>query len=78
MDIIKIKDKPIKNYIIAGMQSISKYKGVKILARGRKYNGVAIDVALILLRGTDMKYDIKIYDEEFDGRKVSSIEITLN
>lgn len=76
MDTVFIGNKDIKNYIVAGMQSLSKHGSVKILARG-KYCQKAIDVAEILKRNTNKTSEVIIGSEKHNNRYVSTIEIII-
>jgi len=77
MEIIRVGNKHIKNYILAAVKALYKSKELKIVARGRNNNGKAIDLAEILRRQHKFDIDIKIGSEKFDDKFVSTIEITL-
>ena len=77
MEEIRIGNKDIKRYIIAGIQGLTNEKEIKILGRGVHVKK-AIDVAEIIRRqmeNTDVS--VSIGSEKYEDRYVSTIEIII-
>ena len=77
MEVIRVGNKHLKNYILAAIKALYKSKEIKIIARGRNNNGKAIDLAEILKRQNDFDVKIKTSSEQFKDKFVSAIEIIL-
>lgn len=77
MEVIRVGNKHLKNYILAAIKALYKSKEIKIIARGRNNNGKAIDLAEILKRQNDFDVEIKTSSEQFKDKFVSAIEIIL-
>jgi len=72
-----IGDKPIQNYLTAGIWALGQNKPVRLLGRGGNIK-TTVDVAEILKRQmVEPKVDIEIGSEAFNDRKVSTISIVL-
>ena len=74
---VYIGDKPIPNYLSAGLWALDKDKPVRLLGRGGNIK-TTVDVAEILKRHMiNPVTKIEIGSEDFKERKVSTITIIL-
>ena len=74
---VYIGDKPIQNYLTAGIWALGQNKPVRLLGRGGNIK-TTVDVAEILKRQmVDPISTVEIGSEDFKDRKVSTIAITL-
>lgn len=72
-----IGDKPIPNYLTAGIWALGKGVPVRLLGRGSNIK-TTVDVAEILKRQmVDPKVEVQIGSESYNERKVSTITIIL-
>lgn len=79
MESVFIGNKDISRYLSACFYALGKDEEIKIISRGNHIKR-AIDVLAILKREhmIDPKYEIKVDSENFENRKVSTIEILLS
>ena len=74
---VYIGDKPIQNYLTAGIWALGQNKPIMLLGRGGNIK-TTVDVAEILKRQmAEPKETISIGSEDFNERKVSTISIIL-
>ena len=70
--------KPLPSYLTAGLWAINKVGSVRYLGRGTNIK-TTVDVAEILKRQLNKpQVDIAIGSEDFEDRKISTIEITIS